>query len=253
VSVDTASVDVGSLQAAVADCFVKEDIEEQLDKACDEQAERVEVAKLLEKVDEEAAYRYEHCHEPGYGWVGECPDSFEHPSVYVPFSCMLRICPDCSVKLSTQAVYHYRAAVQEVMRGQWYRVRQGWRLRLFTLTTQYELSSDVGDRVLTLLDAARDLFRGMWEKVEGAGAMAGIEVGPNGLKFHVHVLAWTPFPNHQEVKDWWKKLTGQTYVNIEVVGNENDYRVGNLDAITKKAVRYCAKYMMKCIISITRG
>lgn len=239
-----------SVQTALAVAFGKQEIERLLDEACAVcgDVEREQVAKLLEAVDEQAAWRYARCHEPGYGWVAECPHDMHHPSFYVPFSCMLRICPDCAKALAAQAAEHYEKVVKKTLQEQWHKVRWGWRLRLVTLTTEYQLSADkvdVGKRVLELLNAARDCFHELWGGIEGAGALAGVEVGPSGLKFHVHVLMWSPYPDHSRVKEIWGRLTGQAFVHLEVVGKEIDYQSGDFDAITRKSTRYVTKYMFK--------
>lgn len=241
--VDKRSLDAASVEASKRDlvegCAV-------CGGAVEDDAKRKEVGALLEPVDPGAAWRWSHCHEPGFGWVGECPQNINHPSVYIPFSCMLRICPQCAAALASKSAHHYRKVVERIMDEQWYKVKWGWRLRHITLTCEYELGKDdAGNWVLFLLNAARDLFREMWGSVEGAGALAGCEVGPNGKKYHIHFLVWSPFPKAADLKAIWHKLTGQTYVHIEMVGTEFQYRGGNLDEITWKLAKYVTKYACK--------
>jgi len=211
---------------------------------------RADVYAALEKVDPNAAFRYKNCHAPGKGWVHAC---LIHPTAhsrkYIPFSCMLRICPECAARLAYETRMHYDLAIRGEVAMQNYKLKWGWRLRMVTLTSSYELAPDVGEKIPYLLDRARDLFKKLWGQPiktgphkgapNGAGAIAALEVGERGKKLHVHMLVWGRFIEQRVISKEWSEQTDGQFAVVDV----QDFGQGEKGI--RKAIAEGLKYTVK--------
>ena len=216
---------------------------------------RDHVLTLLQERDPNAAERYALCGEEGQGRFCECsqspigsPDA--HPSHYVPYSCMLRICPRCAKRLASDVRRKYEAVLREVLSEQSYKLRHGWSLRLITLTTSYEVGECAGEHVKTTLDAARDTLHGVFDGREGWGAVAGLEAGERGAKLHVHVLCWSPYVSQKRLSREWERRSGFTVVDVRSAGGKTTwqdarsrgfYSEEELHGIVAEALKYAVK------------
>jgi len=143
----------------------------------------------------------------------------------------------------------YETAIRVTVALQNYKLKWGWRLRMVTLTSSYELAPDMGEKIPYLLDRARDLFKKLWGQPikagphkgesNGAGAIASLEVGERGKKFHVHMLTWGRFVEQRVIsKEWSEQTDGQ----FSVVDGQD---FGQGENGIRKAISEGLKYTVK--------
>jgi hypothetical protein len=151
---------------------------------------------------------------------------------------MLRICPRCAKRLAGDLREKYEAVIEHVLQEQGWKVQRGWRMRHVTLTARYELAPESGEHVVELLNAARDAFHATWGECKGAGAVASIEVGEQGHKWHVHMLVWGPFVSHAELSEVWRRLTGCSVVWLRECGATLEEARGVAGEVLKYATKF---------------
>jgi hypothetical protein len=113
--------------------------------------------------------------------------------------------------------------------------RRGWSLKHVTLTTSIELTADVGQAAVDLLNTARDTYYSLWGKHDGAGALATLEVGPGGeaRQLHIHLLVWGPYYWHSQISQEWERRTGFPVVWVQ--------RVEDPERAAKEVLKYVTK------------
>jgi len=184
-------------------------------------------AGLVES-DPAAAFRYGHCREEGFGWWYHCPNNDGHYATYVPAYCMLRVCPDCG-QYSAHLIQEKYRPVIEAEAAKSHRKA----LKFVTLTTNVQLADDIGGEVLQILDWSRDLYRKLWGKEKGSGALATLETGEDGLKLHTHLIVQGKFIKQEELSKAWQEISGFPIVHITEI---------SADKAVKEVLKYAVKF-----------
>jgi len=178
--------------------------------------------------DPAAAFRYGHCREEGFGWWYHCPNNDGHYATYVPSYCMLRVCPDCGQYSAHLIQEKYRPVIEREAAKSHRKA-----LKFVTLTTNIELADDIGPAVLQLLDWSRDLYRKLWGKEKGSGALATLETGEDGLKLHTHLILQGRFIKQEDLSKEWEKISGFPIVHITEI---------SADKAVKEVLKYAVKF-----------
>jgi len=142
--------------------------------------------------------------------------------------CETRICESCARKYAARVRKRYRKITSKLY------PRKGKRLMFLTLTKRTNtaippMSSDAR----RILDLSKKLFKTLWPKNLGCGALGTLEVGGNN-NLHVHMIVYGHYVPQEEISELWNQLTG-------------DSSVVWINAIKKSslAINYVLKYITK--------
>lgn len=197
------------------------------------EAYRSQVIAALRELDPGAATAYETCGEL-LGWVEVCEYCAEtEPDFYhraIRQTCHLRICPDCAARLAAAARERYAAIIEYLTENP----NPGYSFRHIVLTRSLALDGDGdGDKLSETLDLAMRLCRELILAHPLGGAIATVEVGEQGARFHVHILAYCRWIAQVKLSELWRELT------------ESDYVVWITRQEGKEAIEECLKYVVK--------
>lgn len=187
--------------------------------------------------------------------VDVCIKSVDHAPRAVPYTCHLRVCPECERREQSRKLERFISPIHDMMTlGE-----EGYTLKHIVLTTPYQLTSSDApnlfkiawkavERLLdvvfyTLLSDAGSLSpserrRGRADmKKHGIGVLAASEFGEKGKKLHFHLLAYCPFIPKRFLSQCWSQVTvGAAKVTyLEKIDLNN----------ASKAVIEVAKYVTK--------
>lgn len=187
--------------------------------------------------------------------VDVCTKRVDHAPRAVPYTCHLRVCPDCERREQARKLKRFIPAIHDLLTLG----KPGYTLKHVVLTTPYALvDKDAPDRFkiawralervfdgvfTTILDDARKLSpsekrRGRADlKRHGIGILAASEFGEEGHKLHFHLLMYSPYvPIHFLVDQWRKATRGDCEIS----------RIKKIDLEqVKPAVLEVSKYVTK--------
>ncbi len=180
----------------------------------EEQQHRAAVAAILAANDDgNAGFNYEHCREPGRGWIGTCNDC-KH-EVYHPHSCDLRICNECASRRIATLTARLTPPITKLIQcgPKLYTLKHIILSTNVCLLDYIEYDPDTQllnmDRLGELREIVRKLrvsIRHMFQERFNdphMGAGVGMEFGPGGLMLHFHVLAYCGwYPRSLIQADW---------------------------------------------------
>lgn len=188
----------------------------------------------LNEVDPAAAWRYARCGSDFVGLFAYCPDCEQaSPDFYakpITTSCMLRICPDCADLLAAPIRDRYRPVIEHVFAN----MKPGWSLKHITLTRSVGLDEDTGGIARAIMDQAMEWCEQMILKHDGAGVIATEEVGETGQKYHVHIIAYSPFIRQGDMSRAWEAITGDPVVWAR--------RFESADEAIREGLKYVTKF-----------
>ncbi|GAI09492.1 unnamed protein product, partial [marine sediment metagenome] len=72
------------------------------------------------------------------------------------------------------------------------------------------------------------------------GCVWSVELGPENLSIHIHVLYWGRYISQRVLSDEWKRLTGKFYVDIRCAKNKSKKNKG-LWGVILEATKYVTK------------
>jgi hypothetical protein len=192
-----------------------------------DRAWRDRVAVCLDATGQKDATREWRC--CGQIRAGVCPEC-NHYVRPMRYHCDVRICPECARRRSLAIYHRLLPAVAACLQSG----RRGYRLRLITLTTikparvSAEYVKDAFDVLLgtpgkqgklttvwrSRLGSKRVLGKSgrmVSRKIDGAGALAGVETAPGGM-VHLHILYWGPWVGKKRLRRYWRESTGGAYI-----------------------------------------
>lgn len=221
---------------------------------------------LLTAVGEStASQRWQLCHDNNFILIRTCPHNPNHHAEELPYSCELRICPECARSDSARFNDIYSPIFDEMASNR----SRGYRLRFLTLTWDYEVgvggvpfvANGVGigtyvdkeklnqlvaaDRAAfdRITHAARLIRRQLFRKDKNAGGIQTVEVGPTGHKLHLHMLVYCKWIDQSDLSERWKRLTGCDIVDIRdpLKGRNKDGSQKTVKDAVSEAVKYISK------------
>lgn len=172
--------------------------------------DREAVAQQLEDMGNyRQAEAFRNCHEKGQGWVAYCSQDPSHFHQFIPRSCNLRICPICAKNLA----YRLRSKYDELIQRMY--VPASWSFKHVILTAKRE--ADLAAQLKEGNKAVRKLYKRLWGRRKGAGAIVSFEVGESGNQVHWHLLILGPYYKQALISDIWNELTGNPVVWVTKV------------------------------------
>jgi len=159
---------------------------------------------------------------------------------YAEMSCNLRTCPFCARKRMLERT---RKVVKFVKSLDANREKYGHRLRFITFG--YGTKDGVKEGVKKSLKAFELIRRNLLENQRSKerktkGCVWSVELGPENLSIHIHVLYWGKYIPQRVLSDEWKRLTGNFYVDIRYAKNKSKKKKG-LWGVVLEATKYVTK------------
>lgn len=173
--------------------------------------------------------------------VDVCIRNVEHAPRAVPYTCHLRVCPDCERREQARKLKRFIPAIHDLLTLG----KPGYTLKHVVLTTPYALADEdaperfksswkalekvLGRVFVTLLGDAGKLSAKEKRRKEvnlkshGIGVLAASEFGEDGHKLHFHLMAYCPYiPINFLVEQWQQVTQGECKVsNIKKIDLED--------------------------------
>lgn len=168
-----------------------------------------------------------------------------------PFSCDLRICPECVKRHYLRIAKKYEKFVSKLKNE-----RHGKRLMFFTLTRAYDYGKEIEkEDIKKLFKDVRKIFHVLYPKkvnkklakqygvrgIAGSGGLAVLEKGIDHNFYHVHCLVYGGYFDNKIISDLWLRITGNSYI----------VKINEWKGERKKAVREVCKYTGKLPLAAT--
>jgi hypothetical protein len=190
--------------------------------------------------------------------VNVCENNWTHQPQKIPFSCKLRICPDCERREQARKLALYVPVIYDLLALDH---SHNYSLRKIELTTPFELSSPTAaadfraawkalERFLSLFWLRSPKFGGLpltpsevrkgtiSHASHGLGYIAASEYGERGRKLHFHVIAYSPWMDHKHISRIWYEATKRTASIVWVRALDSE----NLVDATADTLKYCTKF-----------
>lgn len=184
-----------------------------------------------------------------------CDGDVTHEARALPFTCKLRICPDCEHRRSAELVAKYTPVLKELAEKD---DRPGWTLKKITVTTPYSLESPNAEAEYKQGFAAFEKFQQslfQWHlqremtpdeirrgridySPHGLGTFVSAEYGEEGRHLHFHMTGLMPWIDKHKSSEFLSEATGGDAFVTYVQG----IKYHEVDDAVREQIKYITKF-----------
>lgn len=186
--------------------------------------------------------------------VDYCRTDISHEPKVLLHTCKLRVCPDCEKREAARKLRRYLEPLQHLVNQN---VR-GYKMRLMTLTTPYQLQTMTSDKYKSTWKMVHKFVHRLFFEVlkrnkklspaeikrgrvslkdHNIGALVGSEFSPKTKRLHFHFITYSPFLSKTHINNLWLDITDHECKITDIRLFDEENVVG--------AIQEVGKYVMK--------